>query len=332
MSGRQRQKRQDDTNARTQASPVAEAIAIGTAAGGLVIGTMQALGTETADPPERDAGPSLDHHGSGAVTPAVATDARSASSGSAPVVDQASAAVQPVAIDAATLPPSETPSPAQAEGVPNALTVAEATPAPASGGENVVASTIPMPVQTQLVTELSEQISATLNRVIGSVDGGQSRSDLAQSLASDIVQSAQDIVARIDIGQVLDVAPLPTGIAQAVDVQGIVDAALGATEGLADSVLAQVADLPASLLGQVNSELADLPSALLGNDGPEDTGGLLSTLFYPDGGSDGLAIPDLSDAADSLVADLGSTTLGMLGISYVDMPDVRDGSPGLGLN
>lgn len=306
-----KQKRQDDTSTRPQQAvhaPVAEAIAIGAAAGGLVLGTMQAQG---AMPHSQDLAPSP------APDTAQRDDGNSwaaqVADTEAPPADGAAIAPQPLAHQA---DPSQTPAPVSADRLQH------------GAADMVVGNSIPAPMQSQLVSELSEQMTATLVKVIGNAEPGLSPDDLGQSIAGDIIASAQQIVANLDIGSLLaETESLPDSILAQIDPPGIIASVLDATSGIADGVLAQVADIPASILG--DTALLDLPSSLLGNDGPEDSGGLFSEIFYADGASDSLDIPVLSEVASTFLTDGNSGVLGLLGLSYIDMTDHQTGN---GLN
>jgi hypothetical protein len=315
-----KQKRQDEL----RQAPVAEAIAIGTAAGGLVLGTIDAQGSQRSED-----------------KPATLADAPSVSHDRV-AVEQRGEAALPQAHDApseaysAAAQPGADPQPAPAPAEQTA-DAAPSTPLDAPSVTNEMAAeieslpnTIPAPVHSQLAADLSEQMTATLVKVIGSVEPGQTPADVGQSIADGIIASAQQIVAKLDIGALLaETQGLADGIVAEVDAPAIVADALGATSGIADGVLTEVSDLPETILGTLNlnhtaASLADLPSSLLGHDGPEGSGGMLSDLFYADGSSDSLAIPDLSSAAGTLVSDIGGV-VGILGLSYVDAPDHQGG-------
>lgn len=306
-----KQKRQDESSARPlQAphAPVAEAIAIGAAAGGLVLGTMQAQG----------AMPDSQHEIS-AVRP------EDAPRGDDHVATAPVSAHQIVALDGD--PVVAHPVAEQSEPL-EVIVPATAAPVVDGGVDTVVlANSIPAPLQSQLVTELSEQMTATLVKVMGNAEPGLSPADLGQSLASDIVASAQDIVARLDIGSLLaGTQNLGDSIVTQIDAPGMIADALGATSGIADGVLAEVADLPASILGDTGlAALGELPSSLLGNEGPDGSGGLLSEIFYADGASDSLDIPVLSDIAATLVSELPNGGTGLLGLSYIEASDYQGG-------
>lgn len=306
-----KQKRQDDTGARLQQvahAPAAEAIAIGAAAGGLVLGTMQAQGAM----PDGQDGVSIAPSNEATRSEIHVAPAEAPAAEAAPVADTA---VAPVIATGQEAPAAETTAVPEVQAVPDGADV----PMPAAS--------LPAPVQSQLVTELSEQMTATLVKVMGNAEPGLSPADLGQSLASDIIASAQDIVAKLDVGSPLaDTKGLGDSIVAQVNAPGIVADVLGATSGIADDVLAEVADLPASLLGNVGlASLKDLPSTLLGNEGPDGSGGLLSEIFYADGASDSLDIPVLSDVAAALVSDLGAGSSGLLGLSYIDISEQQGG-------
>ncbi|WEK03664.1 MAG: hypothetical protein P0Y65_15920 [Candidatus Devosia phytovorans] len=291
MDPRQKQKRQDEVRQPAQ-TPIADAIAIGTAAGGLVLGTMlaQAMIPETQDAQtSHDTGLPADA-AQITVSPAVLTDT---AAGADPVAQPAPEAVQPVPLAAGPAP----------------LPDANATP-----------------LQDHLVSELSQQMAGTIGKVMQGAEPGVTAADFSQSIASDIIQSAQDIVARLDIGAMLaETQGLGDSILAQVNAPGIVAEILGGTAGLADSILTGIAPLPGEILGDTLASLADLPSSLLGNEGMDGPDGLLSAVFYSDGASDSLSIPDLSSAASSTVASLVDGPVGLLGLSYVDTSDHQGG-------
>lgn len=295
MNTKPKQKRQDEARQPAQ-TPLADAIVLGTAAGGLVLGTMQAQGAthEAKDDFQavRAVDP-IDHQSS-----AVAHDEPSPSSPATLAVDEPATiipnVVQPIAVAAF--------DPATSE------------------------NSIPAPIEEKLVYELSQEIAGTISKVIQGAEPGMSAADFSQSISADIVQSAQDIVARLDIGALLtESRGLGDSILSQLDPAGMAEGILDGTANLAETILADVGTLPAEILGGTVGALADLPSALLGNDGPEGSGGLLSELFYADGGSDSLSIPDLSAAASSMVADIGNAAGGLLGLSYTDVADHQGG-------
>lgn len=299
MITRHKQKRQDDAR-QTAPTPIADAIAFGTAAGGLVLGTMQAQGAT----PETQGDSQIAHRADALVhyapeaVPIEPVD---------PVPDellQDAGAAQPVA------------DPVQVAGTASVDPVASQNPLPAA-------------VQDQLVHELSQQMAGAISKVMEGAEPGMSPSDFSQAISSDIVHSAQEIVGRLDIGALLtETQALGSSILAQVDPAGIADGLLAATGNIAGSILTDVDTLPAEILGSTVGALAELPSSLLGNEGPDGSGGLLSELFYADGGSDSLSIPDLSAVASSLVSDGGDAHLGLLGLSYVDL-DVPHSGHGL---
>lgn len=305
-----RQKRQDDTTGRPLQAPhahVAEAVGIAAAAGGLVLGTMQAQGAIPDS--QRDVlvvqpkeAPSSEH------------------------VIEAPLSGQ----DSSALPndtPETQPVVEPAAPIDSGLPLATLPVLESADDAAIVARSLPAPLQSQLVSELSEQMTATPVKAMGNVDPGLSPADLGQSLASDIAASAHDIVARLDIDSLLaGKQNLGDTILSQLDPPGIIADVLGATSGIANGVLAQVADMPSSILGETGlAGLGELPSSLLGNEGPEGSGGLLSEVFYADGASDSLGIPVLSEMASTFVGDTGSGPIGLLGLSYTDLSDHQGG-------
>ena len=295
MTTPQKQRRQDDNRQPAQ-TPLADAIALGTAAGGLVLGTMQAQAATAEASDEHAPAPGFD------------VGEQPTTTGPAAELDSAQQAHQ-----VAALAPTGMDDPALPAVMPSAVTPSEAAlPSP------MVAS-----VEDQLVHELSEQMAGTISKVVEGAEPGMSAEAFSQAISSDIVHSAQEIVARLDIGSLLsETRGLGDSLLTAIDPASIADSVLGATANLADRVLTEVSTLPAEILGGTIEAFAELPSSLLGNEGPEGSGGILSELFYDDGGSSGLFIPNLSDAASSVVSDLGSPAGGLLGLSYTDGPDL----------
>ncbi|MBO9590835.1 hypothetical protein [Devosia sp.] len=299
MTTRHKQKRQDDARQPAQ-TPVADAIVLGTAAGGLVLGTMQAQGAT----PETHDGSQI-----------------------APRVD---ALVHDTTGAAPIEPVSPVPDgPLQDAGA--AQPMVDSVQAAGPSSIDPVASQNPLPpaLQDQLVHELSQQIAGAISKVMEGAEPGMSPAGFSQAISSDIVHSAQEIVGRLDIGALLtQTQALGSNILAQVDPAGIADGLMAETDNLADVLLTDLGALPEEILGSAVGALADLPSSLLGNEGPEGSGGLLSELFYADGGSDGLSIPDLSAAASSLVAGASDGSAGLLGLSYVDL-DAPQGGHGL---
>lgn len=300
MDTRQKQKRQDEARQPAQ-TPIADAVVIGTAAGGLVLGTMQAQ----AAAPESDGDSLVQYAGKGfeqasqalAVTPVHQP----------PVKDLPLQPTDKVSLPAGPVPP----------------VIESVTPAaePAS-----LADTSANPLQDHLVETLSQHMAGTIEKVLQGAEHGISPADFSQSISNDIVQSAQEIVARLDLGSLLsEPAELAGRVLTEVNPDALVAEVLGATSELSDHILTDTG----ALLGGTSAALAQLPSSLLGNDGADSPDGLLSSLFYSDGAGDGLAIPDLSGAASSVVADLGGGPTGLLGLSYLD---VADHHMGHGLN
>lgn len=300
MDTRQKQKRQDEARQPAQ-TPIADAIVIGTAAGGLVLGTMQA---QAASPNSGD--DQQVHLGGDGLEPAVQTLA---------VVDPTAAPVEDLPTQSVHL-------------VPSAAIPAQPTIEHAALATDTVsaAETVATPVQDHLVQALSQQMAGTIEKVIQGAEPGVSAADFSQSISSDIVQSAQQIVAGLDIGSLLsETGDFAARVLTEINPDGIVAEVLGATSDLSDQVLTNADALLDQALGNTPLALAELPSSLLGNDGADGPDGLLSSLFYSDGASDGLSIPDISSAASSVVADLTDGPTGLLGLSYMDVADHQSG-------
>jgi len=346
MATRQKQKRSDDSQIRQPANaPVAEAIALGTAAAGLVIGAMQANAQE---PQTADEATLL-----GTAPNPLAATAPATGEAPPPPAD-VSGAHQP-AID------GQKPALVIAEGA--SATAAETSSVAAGSGPNpapqpdpavihetavetpALPNTIPPSGSDHLVQELAGQMQATMAKVLDGATAGLSPSDLSFAVANDIIGAAQKIVSSLNLeGLSQQTDTLADSILAEIDAPGIVDDVLAETSGLAMEI-AGLAGLPGELLETIDmpdivGTLSDLPSVLLGNDGPEGSGGLLSEVFYADGVSDlvaapvigGLAIPDLSLAASSVVTDVAGGTMGFLGLSYMDLPTDAGNGPIGGLN
>lgn len=300
MDTRHKQKRQDEARQPAQ-TPIADAIVIGTAAGGLVLGTMQA---QAAAPDGGD--DQLVSAGGEGLEPALQTAAVTASD-AAPVDDLPAQSADPV-------PSTAIPAQPTIENGALATDIASA------------AEPMATPVQDQLVQALSQQMAGTIEKVIQGAEPGVSAADFSQSISSDIVQSAQDIVAGLDIGSLLSETQGIAGrLLTQIDPDGIVAEVLGATSDLPDQVLSDVGTLLEQALGNTPMALVGLPSSLLGNEGADGPDGLLSSLFYMDGASEGLSIPDTSSAASSVVGDLTAGPTGLLGLSYMDVADHQSG-------
>lgn len=302
MAEKQKSRRADDLVQRQGSStPLADAIAIGAAASGLVVGTMQA--TQALEPGDDEHGAVKDMQTVDFASSEPAT--RVATTDQAPSISDGRAD-EPLSAD------------------PAAVMSTSASPQPLMKDFDMATDAHALSPAAQITQVVAAQIGAGIDKVVTAVAGGANSHDVSQTLAADIVQAAQAIVEQFKLDDMAGHTKAQLAdVTQAVDVPALVETVLEATSGIATGTLDDV--------GTLLDTVATLPSSILGNEGPEDGGGLLSEIFYPDGGSDsGLAIPDLSTSATNAVLDATGAVTGLLGVSYIDADN--DGSGGHGLN
>lgn len=339
----------------------AEAVALGTMAGGLALAAAQA----------REAQPLAED------------DARSVQVAQADQPLEQTGQAQPVTADEAA--EAETASGAEAVGATPSLPVApdgKSSPETEVRPDEALPATAPIPegeLQAVAVDGPSaEQISGVVEQLVNDIAGDSAAEGSALPLAGQILESVAQIVSTLKPG--LDVSAL-TSLGSALQAQvqttleptksllqdlpetigNTVDTALDAAGlGPAGAGLAELSStisqsvteaLGGGTLGGLTSalDLGGLPSSLLGNDGPASDTGLLSNLFYSDGEAElagppsligqsleSLQIPELTQMASGTVTDIADVGLGLLALSYADLsPDgfhpASGGIGGLGL-
>lgn len=309
----------------------AEAVALGTMAGGLALGAVQA----------REAQP-LPEDTEGVVAPvAVAPAAEGEPQARAATLENASAAPN---------------GPDEARDVPAGLGVEHLTAppdiqalAPSETAAVVADEVAPADIQAPV----AQQISGAIERLVTDVAEVGPTDASALPLAGKILETVADIVSALKPG--IDTSAL-TSLGETIEAQ-VSTALQPATQSLAELPLAIEESIDAAL-GSLSTgisdvtgplgDLASLPASLLGNDGPASDGGLLSGLFYSDGEADlfqplsilgqsteSLIIPDMSEASSGIMS-MADTGPGLLGLSYADLsPDglhpASGGVGGLGL-
>jgi hypothetical protein len=315
----------------------AEAVALGTAAGALVIGALQAHeAQQDAVPGQADAtNPDTNEHASSghsqhddlpsshhADQPAdLAGHSADLAGGTAGFVP-AAAIVQDVPPSVMQLPGNATPDAPSSSGgespVAGEISAIDAAPqpdlpavaAPSTAEHSAVAW------HDEIGSRLADQIAHAVTDALGGTLPNLNADALTNSIASHIETATTEIVSHVADSLSIQLAPSIGEIA---------------------SALPQAADIADDLL----SSIADVPQQLLGHDGGSEDHGLLASVFYSDGHS-GDAIAAVAHgtsplgeaiAAESLptLADLGSGVdsgsatlegdvlhLGFLGTSYLD--------------
>jgi hypothetical protein len=316
----------------------AEAVALGTAAGALVIGALQAHeAQQDAVPGQADAtNPDTNEHaGSGQSQHAdlansshhadQPTDSAGHSadpaSGTAGFVP-AAAIVQDVPPSLMQLPGNATPDAPSSSGgespVADQVSAADAAPQP----DLHAVAALPTPEHIavswhdELGARLADQIAHAVTDALGETLPNLNGEALTNSIASHIETATTEIVSHVADSLSAHLVPSIDGIA---------------------SALPQTADIADDLL----SSIADVPQQLLGHDGGSEDHGLLASVFYSDGHSeDAIAavahgtspsgeaiaaespptLADLGSGVDSGVASLEGDVLhlGFLGTSYLD--------------
>lgn len=349
-----KQKNRSSEQQMRSVTQAAEAVALGTMAGGLALGAVQA----------REVLPLPDDNGSGPA-PAVA-DRISEPEQQVQAVGETSAATPDTAeiipTEVAIADAADTAKAPEAQLSPLGEMRAEEAqteqPAPSLVSEPIAAE---MPV--------AQQISGTIERLLTEVNQESPAEASALPLAGKILESVAEIVSTLN--PTLDTSVL-TSLGDTL--RGEVDAALQPTKQILtdlpdtisdsvdtalarsglDAITDELAQLPSSLPDLTGSldtivsqiDLAGLPSSLLGNDGPAADGGLLSNLFYDDGeaepisglghSTESLFIADMTQSASDVVGGAADAAIGLLGLSYADLsPDgmhpASGGVGGLGL-
>jgi len=175
------------------------------------------------------------------------------------------------------------------------------------------------------IEAIASRISDAVVSAIGQVGEGlpvdQFAAQLGKSIAVEIADAATAIARDLNAASTVD-----AGLARIAD-------AVPGVETIAAGLQTQIEPL-----GTLTDQLAALPADMLGAETVNDlVGGLLSDLFYSDGGaaSDvpaadplatqpvaGIAWSDLSDAASSFVEGAAVTSTDLIGLSYADAPDM----------
>jgi hypothetical protein len=328
-------KRSEDAGRLATNMAGAEAVALGTAAGALVIGALQAHeAQQDAVPGQADAtNPDTNEHASGgqsqhadlpsshhADQPAdLAAHSSDLANGTAGIVP-AGAIMQdaPVPPSPMLLPGGATPDAPSESPVAGEVSAADAAPqpdlhavaAPSTAEHSAVAW------HDEVGSRLADQIAHAVTDALGETLPNLNGEALTNSIASHIETATTEIVSHVTDSLSADLAPSIGEIA---------------------SALPQAADIADDLLASI----ADVPQQLLGHDGGSEDHGLLASVFYSDGHSeDAIAavahgtspsgeaiaaeslhtLADLGSGVDSGVANLEGDVLhlGFLGTSYLD--------------
>lgn len=308
----------------------AEAVALGTMAGGLALGAVQAREEQLITDSDHAANTPLKSGEGGSEQVQVAE----------PVASDSEAAVAPLAPKTGQMAEVSSTEASVHDLSEQHTDIAAATLEGSTSAEPALISE----AIDRLVTEVTQD---------GTVDG-----TAALSLAGQILSSVAEIVSSVEPGtdltsigdqinaQVLNTLAPSTQLLGGLSdiISSTIDATLDGSgvKNLSDN-LAALPELIGQNLGDV-LDLSGLPGALLGNDGPVSDHGLLSSLFYSDGeaepltppaglgmSAESLSIPELSDIASTLVTDTADLSLGLLGLSYTDLsPDgAHPGSGGV---
>jgi hypothetical protein len=174
-----------------------------------------------------------------------------------------------------------------------------------------------------IASRISDQVVSAIGQVAEGLHADGFAAGFAQSIAAEIADTAVSIARDLNAASTVE-----TELARIGDLIPTVET---------------IADALQPLTGPIETasdQLAALPSDLLGAEIANDLGGgLLSELFYSDGGSaddpagaDVLAAPialpavadgpDLSDAAFSFVEGSAAPAAELIGLSYLDAPDL----------
>lgn len=298
-----------------QSSMSAETIAAGTTAGALMLGVVQAeaarkdAALETAAPAS-DVGDPLSAL---LATGDIMMDEPAPQDRSLPFVetDGASAPVPAGDVPDGTTPP-----------VPQSAEQAMAAPRDEPPSEPVATDAPPVADIEAIASRISDQVVSAIGQVAEGVQPEGFAAELGRSIATEIVDTAASIARDLNAASTVE-----TELARIGDLVPTIEGGLQ------------------PLLGQIetaSSRLFDLPSDVLGAETVNDLGGgLLSDLFYSDGGSSGgfsaadaLAVsitlppaslpgePDLSEAAFSFVEGAAAPAVELIGLSYIDAPDL----------
>lgn len=290
-----------------QSSMSAETIAAGTTAGALMLGVVQTEAARKdaaleAAPPVFDADdPLAALLTSGDITMATAPDAATMPAGAlaaAAPIDDPAISTQPADGAAATAPSL----PASFEDAFNEAT-SGAGATPAADIEAIAA-------------RISDQVVSAIGQIADGIQADQFAAELGQSIAAEIADTAISIARDMDVASTVD-----GGLARIAESVPTLDAISG--------------NLPS--IETIADQLATLPADMLGAETFNDLGGgMLSDLFYSDGGAPSPAAllptaadltesipvaPDLSEAASSFVEGATAPVTDLIGLSYIDAPD-----------
>lgn len=296
----------------------AETIAAGTTAGALMLGVVQAeaarkdAALETAAP-EFDAGDPLSAL---LATGDIMMDEPAPQDRSLPVAGTDGA---PVPVPAGDVPDGTTPP------VPQSAEQAMAAPRDEPPSEPVTTDAPPVADIEAIASRISDQVVSAIGQVTEGVQPEGFAAELGRSIATEIVDTAASIARDLSAASAVE-----SGLARIGDLVPTIGTIAEGLQSLADPI------------ETASSRLFDLPSDVLGAETVDDLGGgLLSDLFYSDGGSsggfstaDGLAVsialppaslpgePDLSEAAFSFVEGAAAPAVELIGLSYIDAPDL----------
>lgn len=289
----------------------AETIAAGTTAGALMLSVVQTEAARKdaaleAAPPVFDADdPLAALLTSGDITMTTAPDAATMPAG-------ASAAAAPIDDPAISTPPIDGAA-ATAPSLPSAFedAVNEAT-----SGAGAPPETAPAADIEAIAARISDQVVSAIGQIADGIQADQFAAELGQSIAAEIADTAISIARDMNVASTVD-----GGLARIAESVPTLDAISG--------------NLPS--IETISEQLATLPADMLGAETFNDLGGgMLSDLFYSDGGAPSPAallptaadltesIPvasDLSEAASSFVEVVIAPVTDLIGLSYTDAPD-----------
>jgi len=239
-----------------------------------------------------------------------------------------------VQINAAHAPPSPHASASNSLESEGARHAADAVSVTQTGEPAIHASSETLsPAHDDVVSRLAEQITSSVGHVLTAVQQG-GLDGTGSTLAETIFQTANSIVEDIraqipNVKTIIDnsTAPIPTivhaavgdlpdighQVQEAVSDINIVDALNGKADfdaptaqpidGLVGELTGLATDTLPNVLDDVAATAANIPASMLG--GAEPTHGILTGIFYDDGGSEGLSGSASQTASVPEPADLG---------------------------
>ncbi|MBL0936297.1 MAG: hypothetical protein IBJ07_16250 [Rhizobiaceae bacterium] len=294
-----------------QSSMSAETIAAGTTAGALMLGVVQAEAARSdaaleAAPPAFDADdPLAALLTSGDITMATAPDAVAMPAGT-------SVAAAPINDPAISTPPADGAS-ATTPILPASF---EDAVAEGAGHAGASPETAPAADIEAIAARISDQVVSAIGQIADGIQADQFATELGQSIAAEIADTAVSIARDMNVASTVD-----GGLARIAGSVPTLDAISGSLPSI-ETIADQLATLPADMLGA--ETFNDLG------------GGMLSDLFYSDGGAPSPAAllptaadltgsipaaPDLSEAASSFVEGATAPVTDLIGLSYIDAPD-----------